>query len=270
MFQSKVVLDSVNNHGNRLTTLELTYPRIIHSEVLTHRDRARNSASSRAIPYSKMRANILENPFIPVKFGSKQAGMQMGEGDVPQEDAQRIWLAARDKAVKSADLLDAIGVHKSIVNRITEPWMWITVIMTATEWKNFLRLRDHPDAEIHIQIVAKGVRSCLDTSQPVIRNKGEWHLPYIHPYEVELYPPEILCKMSVARCARVSYLTHDGQHNYKKDLELYEKLVQGSGFGHWSPHEHVCEAGGVGVHSGPFKGWYQFRKKFAQENADNE
>jgi len=176
-------------------------------------------------------------------------------------------LEARDNAVKSAQQLADLGVHKSLCNRLTEPFMWITVIMTATEWANFFRLRCHPDAEIHFQQIAGMIREALGASKPTEAHEGDWHLPFIQPDERSL-PLDVLCKASVARCARVSYLTHDGKRDLSKDLELFDRLIQGSGFGHWSPHEHVAQASCSLVRSGPFVGWLQYRKLFPQENVE--
>lgn len=185
----------------------------------------------------------MSSPVVPIIFGSEQKGMKTGcEVDNPQE-AKRLWLDARDNAVRSAEALAALGVHKSICNRLTEPFMWITVLMTATEWKNFFRLRCHPDAEVHFQLIAGMIRDVIDNSVPKQLEAGEWHLPFINfqdreevedmaesaPKEAE----EILCKWSTARCARLSYLTHEGERNIKNDFATYDKLVQGSGFGHW-------------------------------------
>lgn len=270
MFDCRIIADSISRPTNkRLTTLVVTYPRFIHSEILTHRDRARNSASSRAIPWPKMMVAISENPVIPIRWGSEQKGMQTGgEIDNPAE-AERIWLAARDSALEYAKQLAALGVHKSLVNRITEPWMWITVVMTATEWENFFRLRCHPDAEIHFQKIAGMMKQAITVHRPVPKKSGEWHLPFIQEDEQNL-DLEVQKKCSVARCARVSYLTHEGVRNIDKDLELFERLVQGSGFGHWSPMEHPCQCLLTKTRSGPFVGWKQYRKEFDNECGDKD
>lgn len=245
-FAVNVVADSVNAHtGARLTTVTACYPRFIHSEVMTHRDRERNAASSRAIPWSKMRAAIAATPVIPLVFGREQQGMQTG-GEIDDRDAAvKVWLAARDSALRHADDLYALGVHKSIVNRLTEPFMWITIVMTATDWKNFFRLRCHTDAEVHFQKIAGMLRSAMEASQPIVRNAGStadsWHLPFVTDDEREQYrdSPLVLAEWSTARTARVSYLLHDGTSpNPAKDKELFDRLCHGSGFGHWSPHGH--------------------------------
>ena len=71
-----IIADSINSNGNRITTFELTYPRWIHAEVMTHRLFSRNAASSRAIPVSKTSAAIKSNPTTPSFWGANEAGMQ--------------------------------------------------------------------------------------------------------------------------------------------------------------------------------------------------
>ena len=297
-FEVKIIEDSVSPAGKRLTTITATYPRFIHSEIMTHRDRARNAASSRAIPWPKMSEMVSEYPVVPVKWGMEQSGMQTGD-EIPEKFlllAEQIWLRARDSALMYADMLANIGqtyhdqklpgwdhltdserllkVHKSLPNRIVEPWMWITVVMTATEWKNFFRLRCHPDAEIHFQKIACMIRDAMAESEPVVR---ALHLPFVQPDErvgvdecgskLPDSPVDRLCRISTARCARVSYLTHEGKRDQDKDLELFDRLCQGSGFGHWSPHEHVAFAdNNPRLVSGPLRGWEQYRKYFHNEN----
>lgn len=271
-FKVEIIADSIAPCGKRLTTLTATYPRFIHAEVMTHRAFERNAASSRAIPWSKMRQNIIDNPVVPLVFGSEQKGMQTGgEIDNPG-DARRRWLWARDTALEYADMLHDLDVHKSLVNRIVEPWMWITTIITATEWNNFYRQRCHPDAEIHFQKIAGMIREARENSTPSFVEEGDWHLPYVSDDEVVEHGSfgegDILRKVSTARIARVSYLTHDGVRSIPKDLELFDRLVNGSGFGHWSPHGHVAQAtNDAELRSGPFVGWKQYRKTFANENA---
>lgn len=272
-FEVKVVADSISPVGKRIVTLTATYPRMIHSELMTHRAFARNAASSRAIPFKKMVQTVQEFPFVPIKWGAEQRGMQTGD-EIPQEQvsiAESLWLNARDDAVKQAVALHELGIHKSLCNRLLEPFAWITTVITATEWANFFRLRVHPDAEIHFQRLAGYIQTVMGFSEPRRLDVGEWHLPFIDEVDriavLEEFPPtselsadEALRRCSVARCARVSYLTHEGKRDILKDLDLFEKLANGSGFGHWSPHEHAAQATGNALYrSGPFVGWHQYR-----------
>lgn len=292
MFKCEIVADSLAPCGKRLTTVVIKYPRFIHSEIMTHRDRERNAASSRAIPWPVMMESIIEEPVIPIRWGSEQRGMQTGaEIDNPDE-ATRLWLCARDDAVHWAKKLAELGVHKSLVNRITEPWMWITVVMSATEWGNFFRQRCHSDAEIHFQKIAGMIRESLASAEPTALSDDGWHLPFFDANDWlrlrdmqfsemrELMPDcsqdrnafvmyELARRVSTARVARVSYLTHgDSDRDFAKDVTLFNRLVNGSGFGHWSPHGHIAQASNEKVRSGPFIGFNQYRKLFANENVE--
>jgi hypothetical protein len=267
-YEAKVILDSVGPNGARLTTMECEYPRFIHSEMLTHRAFSRNSASSRAIPFAKMIERVTTDPVIPIRWGSEAKGMQQGSelGEDVAWWCEQSWLAARDDAVMRAQALHDAGLHKSICNRVVEPWMHIRVIITATSWLNFFRQRCHPDAEPHMQKIAYLIREAYDGSTPVAR---DWHRPYVD--EAEGLSVVELCQVSAARCARVSYLTHDGVKNWRKDLELFAKLVNGSGFGHWSPMEHVgfAQPEGQFRRSGNFRGWMQWRQEHANHDGDH-
>ena len=273
-FKAKVILDSINPHnGIRLITSELTYPRFIHAEFMTHRMFSRNAASSRAIPARKMIAMVKDNPVKPVYWGKNMRGMSAKEelkgGHLDR--ASSFWIEASEEMVWYAERMREEGLHKQIANRILEPWKWITVICTATNHSNFFALRDHKDAQPEIAHLARMWKGAQDESTPVERL---WHIPYIQDDEQEL-DLDLRRKMSVARCARVSYLTHDGVRSMDKDLVLYERLRSGSGHGHWSPFEHVAKATDememrrnfvngtkklAPIWCGNFQGWIQFRK----------
>ncbi|HEV8023161.1 MAG TPA: FAD-dependent thymidylate synthase [Candidatus Lustribacter sp.] len=270
-FSARVLLDSRSPSGARLTTLEVRYPRFIHSEMMTHRVFSRNAASSRAIPIKKMIAAVREEPALPVYWGRNQTGMSAREAIAPEveERARAEWQAALDDALRHAERLAAqdIDLHKQLVNRLLEPFAWITVIITATEWANFFTQRCHPDAQPEIKHIAEMMLAAYRASTPATVELGRWHLPLIQDDERSL-PDEELCKLSVARCARVSYLTHDGKRDRDKDLDLFEKLLGGGANGHWSPFEHVATpAADARAHSANFVGWEQFRKRFPQEHA---
>lgn len=277
MFRSLVVADTISPLGDRITTMELTYPRFIHSEMLTHRDRERNSGSSRAIPWPTMMQSIIDDAVVPIKFGAEKSGMITGdEIDLP-EDAKAIWLAHRNQSISAAQRLAELGVHKSLCNRLTEPFMWITVVMTSTCWRNFFRQRRHPDAEIHMQKIAGMMYDSLIISKPV---ESCYHLPYIQeddrgtneephvrvlPTSDGMHDPlEVLLQVSLARCARVSYIQH-GQKakSIQTDLGLFDRLLAGSAGGHWSPFAHPAVA--FNGNSGPYIGWKGYRKFFVNE-----
>lgn len=266
---AKVIADSIGPKSPRLTTFQLRYPRFIHAEVMTHRVFSRNASSSRAIPVETMIRNIREDTAMPIHWGKNQPGMQAheqwnalvgGEGvsgydhfdnmydGIYREEA---WLKARDHAINVAAAFHKAGYHKQIVNRLLEPFMHIDVIVTATDFSNFYWLRRHADAQPEIKVLADAMWEAQQASMPKKLSWGEWHLPYITEEDWELaedwlepYPTDthktvdLLIKACVARCARVSYLTHDGKKpDFDKDLALYDRLV-GSEPLHASPAEH--------------------------------
>jgi thymidylate synthase ThyX len=257
MSQAKVLLDSINEYGNRLTTMEVKMHRYVLAEFNTHRAFSRNGASSRAIPVEKQIKAVLENPALPPSWGKNQKGMQ-AEVDLNPDEQQmslNTWLIARDNAVSSAQKLLEIGVHKQITNRLLEPWMWYTAIVSFTEFPNFEEQRCSPLASPEMQAVAYAMQSALKESTPQLHTEGGWHLPLIQEDEWGINL-NVLQKISVARCARVSYLTHDGKRDIQEDIKMYDKLHYAVP-PHKSPFEHVAKAHTDG--SGNFKGWMQFR-----------
>jgi thymidylate synthase ThyX len=280
-FSAKILLDSITPAGARLTTWELRYPRFIHSELMTHRALSRNTASSRAIPASRMRENVLRDPVVPVMFGINQKGMQAFQ-EVPDRDvAHRWWMSGLEQAVKLHEEGERLGIHKQIVNRVIEPWMYITAIVSATEWGNFYHLRHHKDAQPEFQHLVKIMWPIWRRSKPELLLPDQWHMPLIQHGDWEdtalLVSAddldarlEILKKVSVGRCARVSYLTHNGQRNLLEDVGLHDRLAKTATDGepgHWSPFEHVAQAlYGHDSRSGNFVGWKQYRKEFPNEH----
>lgn len=287
---AKIIADSINPIGNRLTTWELTYPRFIHSELMTHRMLSKNSASSRAIPAAKLRQRVIDAPAGHVFWGANQKGMQ-ASGEVAEVDRARTWwLDGLDRVIPWHERGEAIGLHKQIVNRIIEPWMMITVICSGTEWANFFHLRNHPDAEPNFQRLASTMWSAYTNVLPDQVPAGGWHLPYIddttvrevagkdaafgHAYGKPLSDDAIsvLRKIAVGRLARVSYLTHDGKRDIAADLELHDRLVgtiNGGGPGHFSPFEHVARALNADKPIANFRGWEQYRAFFTNEAGPN-
>ena len=256
-YSARVLLDSRSPAGVRLTTLEVTFPRFVLSEFNTHRIFSRNSSSSRAIPTSKLLERVENEPVLPLEWGRNQKGMSATDVLTPEEEeaAKRIWLDARDAAVAHARKLVELKVHKQELNRVLEPFLWHTVIVTATEWDNFFTLRCAPNAQPEIRAAAIRMREAIADSKPDPVPYGEWHLPLVQDDERAL-PIEMQKKISAARCARVSYLTHEGKRELEKDLELHDRLKADR---HLSPFEHVATpAHDVEFHAN-FRGWLQMR-----------
>lgn len=282
MIDAKIVCDSIGPNGVRLTTFVLTYPRFIHSEFMTHRAISRNASSSRAIPVKKQIQMVIDNPAIPLAFTKNQKGMQGGAAleEEAHEAAVTAWLEGRDRAVAVANALADLEVHKQYANRVLEPWAHITVVATATDWANFFALRCHEMAQPEIHALADLMYALYSANAPRTLQEGQWHLPFISKEDEfethgELNAGETvqelidtLIKRSVARCARVSYLNHDGiPPTLEQDLQLYQRLV-GSAPIHASPAEHQAQAVDYPsfIFSGNLRGWIQYRKTLLNEN----
>lgn len=278
-----VIADSISPQEIRLTTFQLRYAKFIHGEFMTHRVFSRNASSSRAIPVERLIKDVMDDPVIPTWWGKNQPGMQAAEelSEDDKADAIANWLHARNDAVDHARYLHKIGAHKQIVNRIIEPWCHINVVCTATDYKNFFSLRRHVGAQPEMRALADAMYSARERSTPMLLRPGDWHLPYVQRGEIisDRLPVDTLIKICVARCARVSYMTHDNQRpQIDEDLKLYDRLV-GSQPLHASPAEHQAtpdewqrattfhQAGWKRPKEhGNLRGYIQYRKTLTDEN----
>lgn len=264
-FKADVVAHSVNESGKQIVTFVLRYPRFIHGEVMTHRVFSRNAMSSRAMPVAKMIKQVWSEPAMPVHWGANQAGMQANE----QLKGWRLWatkalwkLSAKVSCVFAWGF-NKLGLHKQIANRVLEPYQWMTTLVTATEWDNFFELRDHKDAQPEFQHLARTMRVNLTFSKPKPLAAGQWHLPFVYQAELAEVGIEAALKISTARCARVSYLTHDGDKPVAQaDMKLFYRLA-GSRPLHASPLEHQATPGDTDT--GNFVGWTQHRKMWEKQ-----
>ncbi len=291
--EAKVIADSISPQGVRITTLELEYPRFIHSELMTHRVFSRNSASSRAIPIKTMLDTITFNPAKPVHWGKNQAGMQAKEElEQPQRvQAQAAWQSAMISAVKHSESMHNIGVHKQIANRVTEPFQHMKVVVTSTEWNNWDWLRFHPDAQPEIKELAEKTIKARAESTPQKLTAGEWHFPYVnskrneHGY-LEYFDEEgnaisgtQAVMISASCCAQTSYRKSDT--SLEKAETIYKRLIESEPC-HASPVEHqavvvdfdyalagdsntwptgITHIDRDGIFwSGNFRGWVQYRQ----------
>lgn len=309
---AEIIADSITEKGDRLTSFIVVVPRIVLAEFNTHRTLSRNSASSRAIPFATMVQKVQEEPFIPIKWQEDHKGMQgtkyLSGRNVALADGR--WLAARDAAVQQATFLNKnIGVTKQFCNRLLEPFLYHTIIVTASDWENFFALRAHEAAEIHIQNLAFKMLDEYNKSTPSKLDPGQWHIPFGSKIDKHLLTvahseitgktagswskeleQKLKVKVATARCARVSYLNYEGEDDYLKDIKLHDRL---SGMGHFSPFEHcakvMTDSEYYGHHlvqgngdpfdengeeffgiNGNFRGFIQYRKTFKGENKNDE
>lgn len=266
MHEVRIIADSLSEAGARLTTFQLRYWLAIHAELLTHRMFSRNAASNRAIPTEILLAQVWNSPAGPEHWGVNQAGMQARAELVGWRRALAggLWRTAAKFACAFAWGLAKVGLHKQAANRVLMPFQYISVIVSATDWDNFWTLRCHPDAQPEFQSMAQEMKQQYDASCPLILRVGEWHLPYVSDDELEKWggrtdPHGILRKLSTARNARVSFLTHDKKKpSVLKDIGLHDKLVVATPI-HASPAEHVARALMHPMRRANFNGWSQYR-----------
>lgn len=253
---AKVICDSISEQGVRLTTLEVEYPRFIHSELMTHRMLSKNSSSSRAIPVQKMFDQIVGNTATPLYWGVNKSGMQASE-ELNKADshwANVQWIYFRDDAIENANTLLKYGnVHKQTVNRLTETFQMMKVVITGTDWENFFNLRIHPDAQPEILMLAYKMYKAMKESKPFKLKQDEYHLPYVvttrdnvgeimyvdsykETHYIE-YSLEEAIKISAASCASVSYRT-EGM-TLEKAEKIFDMLIKAEVI-HSSPFEHLA------------------------------
>jgi hypothetical protein len=292
MISAKIIADSINPRGVRITTYELIYPRIIHGEFMTHRQFSRNAASSRAIPVKAMLDLIEKDPAMPVHWGMNQPGMQAEKelDENTKEAVKALWLEAARQAVSIARVMDDMKVHKQVVNRITEPFQHMRTVMTTTEKANWYWLRDHKDADPTIAALAYAMKVAEEASEPEYLEIGQWHVPYVKteiwynrdftPKSLQSYYDENgveitleqALKISASCCAQSSF--RKAETSLEKAENVFSRLIESEPV-HASPVEHqamcfddryywpdgVTHRDKEGVYwSGNFRDWIQYRQ----------
>jgi hypothetical protein len=264
MFAKVVLASKPTNGAPPIFTIHAHYPDIIHGEVMTHRDFARNARSMRAVPVKTLLEEIRSDPFVPWHWGKNQKGMQAAEectelvrskwGSRPDEwdlvSREEAWRLEAAHAADKAEAYAEAGYHKQIANRLIAPYSWKHTLITSTKWANFLHLRDHSDAEPHFEDLAKMVREALLTAQFNTLEPEMWHLPYITQDDRDQVRRlvgsgigsteqfwKILLKLSTARCARISYKPFDGDGSIESEIRRHDDLVGAKPL-HASPTEH--------------------------------
>lgn len=252
---AKIVCDSVNSHGDRLTTIQVRLPKYLLQEIARHRVFSLSFNSARAIPAKVLRQSA---NYKPKYWCKNQPGMSGGS----ELTGLRLILVKVVWGILTANtkvghfLLQSLGLHKQFTNRWLEPIVYVDGVITSTEWSNFIELRCHPAAQPEMQELASIIWGLLVTNKPQLLKEGGWHLPYIDEEDRSIYPLEKLRLISAGRCARVSYGFQD-KKNSKGDLARAKLLKESS---HWSPYEHIGLSVNNSCQSGNFKNWGQYRK----------
>jgi hypothetical protein len=257
LFDVRVILASEAPWGERIATIVARYPRFFHQEVLTHKDLVRNASSSRAIPFRKMLKITRKGMAAPIYWGKNKPGMAAHEEltGLALWWAKFMWYTTGHIVLSCAWLMSFSNVHKQIINRMIEPWTYINVQITATNWERMLSLRLDKAAQPEFQLLALLIRTALVEATYQKLRRGEWHLPWVRPGETMTLSLLNAKKVSAARSARLSY-TPIGEPtiNVKKDIELADLLLEQK---HLSPFEH--QATPVKGRYAAFDGWSNYR-----------
>ena len=279
MTSAKIQLGSVTPWGSKIRTFVLTYPRFIHSELMTHRVFSRNAASSRAIPIKKMIESLAQTPMdLFERFGKNQSGMQAKEEQLTEGEIEIFCDNYKDMLTQCVDsvewVYESTNAAKQILNRFLEPFMHMTTIVTVTNLNNFFFLRCHKDAQPEFQSLAYKMLEA-ELSYDFHSNEigcDQWHTPFASDKDgdelttgLSLVDRRIV---SVARCAAVSYVKHEAPKDLDSCRSVFERMRSS---GHWSPFEHQATPMGPQLKnnfSGNLMGWYQFRKEFVNEDRE--
>jgi len=311
-----MILDSIGQYAPRFASLQVRFPRMVHADCKTHRihsgyegevldvmtdisilidrDMSRNGRSSRAVPVNRLLKEARENPYVPA-FRHNAKGMTPGEEFDPEtlDAITTRWLKLCAHVADEVAWFNEMDVHKQWANRPLEFFGYIDLVLSTTNWKNFLALRDHSAAQQEMQDLAFCIQTELNMSTPKLLQPGEWHMPYISEEdrdEVKLMHGDDnkaclndLRRISTARIARVSIAPFDGNAAYEAEFARF-KLLVGSMPVHASPSESVAtpdvwvpedlRADGIGFEGGYWqhpekhgnlKGWCQYRKYLPNE-----
>lgn len=274
-YHAAVLADSIGPHGHRLTTFEVTFPRMVLADMTRHRALSYSFESTRAVPTERRIEQAKTDPYVPT-FRRRTKGMGGGEELNPTEQAQAqdLWLRSCSAAIEYAEQL--LWTGKEHVGRILEPYTWITGIVSGTEWENFFALRSPPPnmqpdpaypAQFELQQIAYDMEQLYRARDPEALDYGEWHLPLLNPMEklASWAAPYSYAMASAGRCAAVSYLNHHkAGETIDESVQRWEKRLAPSA--HWSPGEHpaMCVRPDQEYNSN-FDGWCQLRKFYPDE-----
>ena len=239
---AKVIMDSINDEGFRLITLEVEYPTFIQAQLNTHKILSKNSASQRAIPTKTFLHKV--PVFVPARVALYQRGM--GESEFLQGEDYDLfvtqWLEWEQLNVNKHEEIqrfwkERLGkkISKGLMNRPISCFRYTKTVLTGAMdqkgWSNFFRLRCADDAQGEHQILANAIRDAVSESSPVNR---VWHLPYA-PEDKPLFRR---ITWSCSQCARLSY-RKENKGQEAADKRLFNGLKSN---GHWSTYEHQAVA----------------------------
>lgn len=226
--------------GSVFRTFLIRFPKILLAELNTHRMLVRNCGSSRAIPTKTFIKNLKSDSYTPV-FTGLQAGMvgkELDSSGWKVRLVEKLWGASKWVQIGVTSLMHRLGMHKQDINRLLEPYTYVDLVLSGTEWDNFLKLRCAPDAQPAFKAIADKIKYLIETVEPVIAQPGQWHIPFADIHHEELTLQQNM-QVAIARIARVSYMRHGSDEiELDKDIQLAINLLSS---GHLSPLEHVAK-----------------------------
>ena len=261
-FSVNLLKHSRNIVGEEAISYLFTYERFIHAEIMTHRH-SRNYSSSRAIPYDKMQEWITSDPALPLHMGKNRNGMQSGELVNNSEKFKDALIEHYKSTRKWCDtLIEEYNPHKEIINRYTEPFGWITGIMTTgrRQLMNLFNLRISPMAHPNFQRLGVAMARLYRASTPQELQVGEWHLPFVN--SVKGTTENVT--WCVARSAWCSYNSPTKDATYERAKVRHDDCIKHL---HTTPLEHALEARGDSDKRGLVPGYNSYRSMIPDECA---
>lgn len=274
--QARIEADSVNPHGDRITSFVAKLGKPYIGELARHRSLSLNVASSRAVGVKRMLEQVRDRPALPPWWTLDQPGSMSG-GEVASESttnvADHFSRQGMTDAVHWAEQLVSGALARQHVNRYIEPWMIADFVATGTDdaWTSFFALRCSDAAQPEMQVLADLMLGLYLKNTPREKRWGDWHVAF-DPSRVgglnvgPAIPLKRLLTQSVSRSARVSFAMHDADdgQTHEQHAGRHDRLLAS---GHFSCFEQQAQAT-PGRHRN-FSGWLPYRALVEQPSEVN-
>lgn len=281
MTRASVIADSTNVLGNRLVTVDLVYPAIVHHYLMSYTSFARSTNDFRCLTPGSLLQQVRDEGYHPETWRRAAAKGPVPRGKLnagPSEEADAIWRKLMLDSMEAARKLGDLHVAREITNRILEPFAWMRAVVTADYemWCNFLQHRTSMSEQTEIRSLAYKVADAIRNSATTELAKGDWHVPLAAiggDYSARV-------KSSVARCARIAYRTPrpggwSEIEDFESDVSLHDKLARAADWSHFE-HQALCwipsayrndddEAVPFRIRGKFADGWVQYRKTVSGE-----
>jgi thymidylate synthase ThyX len=218
--------------GDRITTFILDdFPKFLLAEFNTHRMLSRNWESSRARPVLSIINQVNDDPYVPLWTADQKgmSGIEIKDDEIFDE-ATRTWLETAEMVKNQVIKLHQLGIHKQDANRLLEPFVKVSGIVTATEWENFFDLRTKPGVQPAFREFAIEMRRLYrENTNLKIIHPGDWYKPWDDLDLIE----------NTSKAAGISYKAHAKDKDYESHKRLHDRLKDEK---HVSPFEHCAIA----------------------------